>query len=293
LLFKVFENFENWYDILFVRCGLKKVADIRLKRVPLHLKIEGEDWIVPLHIAKILTEGSLSTSNSNILLRFKNLKFLLHDLKTDIPCIYETFVERMYDKFSFKDKVILDIGAYIGDTAIFFAVKGAKKVIACEPNPLIFNILNKNVKVNNLEKVIITLNIAVGVDRFMEFFISSYMPGSTLFEEKFHVKNYTALNQKVQKKLIVKSISIKRLLDQIGSIDILKMDCEGCEFLILKDLVEQCISDRIREGIMLEIHQFGKEFNYHRAISLLKSSGFKKGFIRRISRTHYFAWAYK
>ena len=100
-------------------------------------------------------------------------------------------------------------------------------------------------------------------------------------------------NQKVRKKLVVKSISIKKLLDQIGSVDILKMDCEGCEFLILKDLVEQDLGNKIREGIIFEIHQFRKEFNYYQAISLLKRSGFKKGFIKRISNTHYFAWAYK
>ena len=43
------------------------------------------------------------------------------------------FVKNDYDFLKVEDKIIVDIGANIGDTAIYFAVKGAKKVIGLEP----------------------------------------------------------------------------------------------------------------------------------------------------------------
>lgn len=63
------------------------------------------------------------------------------DLKFRIPFPYgilelsETFYDECYGTFKVKDWTIVDIGAFIGDTAIYFANKGAKKVIAFEPAP--------------------------------------------------------------------------------------------------------------------------------------------------------------
>jgi len=34
-----------------------------------------------------------------------------------------------------KNKSIVDIGAFVGDTAIYFAIKGAKKVVANRAPP--------------------------------------------------------------------------------------------------------------------------------------------------------------
>jgi tRNA G37 N-methylase Trm5 len=55
-------------------------------------------------------------------------------------------------------KIIVDVGAYIGDTSIYFAIKGAKKVIAIEPHPVAFKEMLENIQLNSLEKVIIPIN---------------------------------------------------------------------------------------------------------------------------------------
>jgi len=57
---------------------------------------------------------------------------------------------------------VVDIGASIGDSSIYFALNGASYVIALEPYPYTFNLAVKNVKVNNLNDKIKILNAGYG-----------------------------------------------------------------------------------------------------------------------------------
>jgi hypothetical protein len=43
--------------------------------------------------------------------------------------ILEVFDYGMYKLLSVKDRVVVDVGAFVGDSAIYFALKGARKVI--------------------------------------------------------------------------------------------------------------------------------------------------------------------
>lgn len=51
--------------------------------------------------------------------------------------------------FPLKDKTILDVGAGCGETALFYYLHGATKVIAVEPEPVRFKVLNENMIRNN------------------------------------------------------------------------------------------------------------------------------------------------
>ena len=72
--------------------------------------------------------------------------------------ILEVFNYGEYGQLDVRNKVVIDVGASIGDSAIHFALKGAKKVIAIEPHPgayaeMLINInLNKSSKQNNTHK---------------------------------------------------------------------------------------------------------------------------------------------
>ena len=64
-----------------------------------------------------------------------------------------------------ENEIVIDIGASIGDSAIYFALNRAKHVIALEPYLSTFNLAVQNIKVNNLyqntiaEIIIIFINI--------------------------------------------------------------------------------------------------------------------------------------
>ena len=59
---------------------------------------------------------------------------------------------------------MIDIGANIGDSPIYFALNNAKNVIALEPYPYSYNSALKNIKKNNIDDKIILLNAGYGLD---------------------------------------------------------------------------------------------------------------------------------
>lgn len=65
-------------------------------------------------------------------------------------------------RLSVAGKYVIDIGAYIGDTAIYFALKGARKVFAVEPYPYTYRLLAENIKINSLGTIIRPFNVAIG-----------------------------------------------------------------------------------------------------------------------------------
>jgi len=68
--------------------------------------------------------------------------------------IIETFHYGEYEPLGVEGRVVVDVGAFVGDSAIYFALKGARKVIAIEPHPSAFVEMLDNIKLNNMEGVI-------------------------------------------------------------------------------------------------------------------------------------------
>ncbi|KKM98496.1 hypothetical protein LCGC14_1157430, partial [marine sediment metagenome] len=60
------------------------------------------------------------------------------------------------------------------------------------------------------------------------------------------------------------------------NIDILKIDCEGCEYAILSNILEHNLIEKINESIILEAHNLNEERNPNYAKSLLYQIGFKQ-----------------
>ena len=70
----------------------------------------------------------------------------------------DTFLNEDYHDANIRNKIIIDVGAYVGDSAIYFALRGARRVIAVEPHPGAYTEMLDNIKLNNLESVIIPVN---------------------------------------------------------------------------------------------------------------------------------------
>ncbi|BAW31468.1 MAG TPA: FkbM family methyltransferase [Methanothermobacter sp.] len=153
-------------------------------------------------------------------LRFYSSKRVLLD---SLKVLNETFGMRVYKQLNVKGKIVVDIGSYIGDSPIYFILKGAERVYAFEPYPSSYSLLLKNIKVNSLDKKIIAFNEGlsknIGKIRIKE----DYEGLATSQLKDFH--------QGKQVKLTTLEGIVKRfnLKDAV-----LKMDCEGCEYTILK-----------------------------------------------------------
>jgi FkbM family methyltransferase len=155
---------------------------------------------------------------------FKNgVKFRhMHGLILDI------FDYGEYESLNVVGKVVVDVGAYVGDSAIYFALKGAKRVLAIEPHPGAFSEMLDNIKLNNMEKVIIPVNAGL-----------ASRPGSICFENVDSSHTGTTYHRPSDCINAVPAMTLGELMDRFG-VDpndaVIKMDCEGCEFdLILND----------------------------------------------------------
>lgn len=152
---------------------------------------------------RIITNPSLPT-----------IKLLDSKINGDVCTV---FCKEDYGKLDIKDKIVLDIGANIADTAIYFALKGAKKVIALEPFPKNFEIAKKNIELNNLSKKI-DLILAGCASESGKITIDPLISGTG------------AKISKVKNGLKIPILSLDDLIKKYDiQSGILKLDCEGCE----------------------------------------------------------------
>jgi len=165
------------------------------------------------------------------------------------------YVKEEYQDINVKDKTVIDCGAAIGDSAIYFSLKGAKRVIAIEAYPKIAKVAEENVKLNNLTNIQI-VNAACGIDGFIT--VDSRLGGGPT--PLINTNNgYTVPSYSL--KSIIKNFQIEK-----GSV--LKLDCEGCEYYFILN----------EDNSILEyFDQIAME--YHYGYSLLKrkleNAGFK------------------
>ncbi len=154
-------------------------------------------------------------------------------INNEIP---EEIVFKEFIKHINKNSIIVDIGACYGQyTIICSKIASDGLVIAIEPNPYHFLMLQKGIKLNNLKNVIL-LNVALsdfqGTSKL--FMSDKHLEGSTLFEEKLNEE----LEDVERISTDVNVITLDKLLSQLNidhnKIDIIKMDSEGSEMKILK-----------------------------------------------------------
>jgi len=152
---------------------------------------------------------------------------------------YETFLKG-------TDMVIVDAGAYIGDTAYVFSPY-AKKVYSIEPDERAFECLKRNIEIHKLDKVI-PINKAL-LGRTGEACL--YATGNETTGACTIPFRPNAYGWKVE------GISFDDLCDQykIDHIDLLKVDVEGSEYELFRSEGFAKCADKI-DTIVLEAHPF-------------------------------------
>lgn len=179
---------------------------------------------------------------------FKGREVAMHSIPSGD--ILGVFLKEEYSFLDVKDKFVIDIGANIGDSAIYFAISGAKKVIAIEPYPNLFSIAMRNVAENGLQGSIVLLN-------------ASYGGGSAVKIDASVMANAGSELKETEEGMVLSVYSLQALLDMYGIEEaVLKMDCEGCEYGILNESMETLTRF---SKIQLEYHH-----GYNELISHLK-----------------------
>ena len=212
--------------------------------------------ISQLRITRRALENYCDFQNDIILIKkkgFPEIKFYDWQENGDIISI---FFEDEYSSLPVRDKEVIDIGANIADSSIYFALCGAKKVIAIEPAPKSFQSAKKNVELNGLSNKI-ELVMAGCSDK--EGSISVGVAKSGII--------YSLENDE-QKEVKVPLTTLNEILKCVKTHDcILKMDCEGCEYETILSASKETLSSF--SHLQIEYH-----FGYKNLRNKLENCGF-------------------
>ncbi len=194
-------------------------------------------------------------------------KFKDNEIKLHTPCLDFDFIgvfTEYYTNFDVKNAIVIDIGSYIGDSAIYFAINGASKVISIEPFLKVYNYENENIHINNLENIIDPLNVVYNGEN-THYFI----------EDDVDVIGKDAHNN--NSGIEIKTISLEELVQQYNiSKGVLKMTCEGCEQNIIKESV-----DTLQHFNEIIIRYY---YGYEQIKDKLENAGFKVEYTKPIKR---------
>ncbi len=207
----------------------------------------------------------LKINSKNLLLnRFFNFRtefifgFKIAGLKYRlIRNLYEGifFRNEYFFKTKKKNPLILDCGANIGLSTIFFKWLYSKsKVYAFEPDKASFELLKRNLQINNLKDAYAFNYALSNKNGKISFYIDQKNQGSLIMSTR---PERTPNRKKVTVDAIKLSAFIKKY--KIKHIDFLKMDIEGSEVEVFADLEKEKLLKQIETMAIEYHHKIGSE----------------------------------
>jgi FkbM family methyltransferase len=255
-------------------------------------KLHKGNYVNPTFLAKIYLNRflgifKLNKSTAEIYIPKYDHKILCPLNEVD----YISLVSREEDilqKFNPQEgDVVVDIGAHLGRYSIIGSkkVKFKGKVISIEANPNVFDLLSKNIKLNELKNVILLNCAAYSKKKKINFYLhknanlvnnhyGTVMDGIDEFSNKGFNKVIEVEANTLDEILFENNI-------EKNTVRWLKIDVEGAEFEVLKG-AKNLLSESTKLSILIEIHNLSKGNNYFKEINkYLKSHGFEMTFEER------------
>ena len=253
--------YRNWFSVIYNLYKARKLSNKWNYKIKIVLRSNGKILEVNPELAKLYTFllkypniKDIDIENNEISFTFKGYR--LKFIEPEKGDLIATFANEDYEFLNPKDEVVIDIGASIGDSPIYFCLEGAKKVIALEPYPYTFKLLSENVNINGCADKIILLNAGYSKDKL-----------TTIDESFIPTAQFNLKENKDSKGKLINLYSLKTILSMFNIKEaILKMDCEGCEYSLLNE-----DRDTIRrfKRIQIEYH-----YGYEELYNYLKDNDF-------------------
>jgi len=265
-VYKRYKNsYENYYSVILKRAMKKKVIPVKLRDGTVRNWLSYVVWYYStldnpveeglLTMLDSYSSSKLSRSPIEFTYNQRMIRLFPDSSGADFGGFLEIFVGNAYKELlPCEGEIVIDVGANIGDSSIYFALNNADKVIALEPFPGTYNAALKNIKENSLGDRITLLNAGYGED-------------SEVFLDGTELQDTLSLLKSSSKGMKINTYSLETLLSTYN-IDnaILKMDCEGCEYQILNESVQTL--KRFKK-IQIEFH-----YGYKALEQKLKDAGF-------------------
>jgi FkbM family methyltransferase len=154
-------------------------------------------------------------------------------------------------------KTVVDVGAYIGDSSVAFALRGAK-VQAFEPLPLFQQYLYINARLNNVQDRITvhTVGLSDKTSRIQE---AAELKALASSQHGWDGRIESARCEDASQGVLVVEALPYLQANGIGEIDILKLNCEGCEYVLFKDA--RLLTYLRPRRVIMEYHKGGESLH--------------------------------
>lgn len=164
---------KNWYMLLALYAGLISKTAVRFR--------DGQEIDILRHDYTLFYEEIFRRYLQNkgfvyrmmeekIIIQTPNglqitLKPFLYKAKTYSFVLDEIFVMKVYGEPNLHGQVVLDLGASLGDSSLYFAKLGASEVYGYEPDVKYYHLAQENIKLNGMEEKIHIYNESATSDK--------------------------------------------------------------------------------------------------------------------------------
>jgi FkbM family methyltransferase len=236
--------------------------------------------IAKLYASSLSSHGNYSEEN------VLGSRMLVLDYRAFVDVFSEIFVRRDYFfEAGSPAPFILDCGSNIGMSVLFFKhLYPASRIIAFEPDRETFAALQSNVQKNQLENVELHNQAVYPTDGYIEFYSDPSHPGSLAMS--------TARERFPGREVISQKVEAVRLSPFIqGEVDLLKMDIEGAEGSVVRELAEAGKLKWIKEMFIEYHHHLNpNEDDLSQLFRIFEQNGFgyqihsafRRPFVRRV-----------
>lgn len=188
-------------------------------------------------------------SGQNIIVKKNDISFTVEDsfelqqyvdynFWSDIYPDWEHSTFKVLDSFLAKDKDYLDIGAWVGPTVLYSSFI-ARNVIAVEPDPVAYKIVNTNLKINNINNVHVINKAASSLQKV------------SVQSHSFYGDSMTRTVADLSAGIEVSTIGIDELLN-MGDFSLIKIDIEGYEFDLIPDYAQ--VLNEAKVPLLVSLH---------------------------------------
>jgi FkbM family methyltransferase len=195
---------------------------------------------------------------------------------------WEVFQKRRYFRAGYELRpgdTVVDIGANFGLFVLWAAPQVQPgRVIAIEPQPDALRCLHTNIEANGLTNVTVVEEAVGAPDSALK--LASYTGSEGLshdasYRQPWFARSLMALGKYPRTVTSVRQQSLGQVMSEhaITHIDFLKVDCEGGEYDILRNVTKEdlaCI-----DRIAIEYHEFSKGQRHRDLVRILEGAGFE------------------
>lgn len=165
-------------------------------------------------------------------------QYIGYNFWSDIYSGWEPSTFKVLDSFLTKDKDYLDIGAWVGPTVLYSSFI-ARNVIAVEPDPVAYKIVNTNLKLNNINNVHVINKAASSLQKV------------SVQSHDFYGDSMTRTVADLSAGIEVSTIGIDELLN-MGDFSLIKVDIEGYEFDLILDYAQ--VLNKAKVPLLVSLH---------------------------------------